>query len=62
MRNKDYVEKQLETVHAALSNVLTDIDNNRPYATREYLMERLEYIQKVVMLAQDRVQLEDESY
>ena len=62
MKNKDYVEKQLETVHAALSNVITDVDNNRPYVTREYLMERLEYIQKVVMLVQDRVQLEDENY
>ena len=62
MKNKDYVEKQLETVHAALSNVITDVDNNRPYVTREYLVERLEYIQKVVMLVQDRVQLEDENY
>lgn len=62
MKNKDYVEKQLETVHAALSNVITDVDNNRPYVTKEYLMERLEYIQKVVMLVQDRVQLEDENY
>lgn len=62
MKNKDYVEKQLETVHAALSNVITDVDNNRPYVTKEYLVERLEYIQKVVMLVQDRVQLEDENY
>ena len=62
MKNKDYVEKQLETVHAALSNVITDVDNNRPYVTKEYLMERLEYIQKVGMLVQDRVQLEDENY
>ena len=62
MKNKEYVEKQLETADAALSNVMTDVDNNRPYVTKEYLMERLEYIQKVVMLAQDRVQLEDESY
>lgn len=62
MKNKQYVEKQLETADAALSNVMTDVDNNRPYVTKEYLMERLEYIQKVVMLAQDRVQLEDESY
>ena len=61
MKNKDYVEKQLETVHAALSNVITDVDNNRPYVTKEYLMERLEQTRKRIILIQDRIQLEDEN-
>ena len=61
MKNKQYVEQALEAAEQSTSALITDLDNNRPYVTKEYLMERLEYIRKVVTLVQDRIQLEDET-
>lgn len=61
MRNKSYIQTQLEVAESKVSNLINDLDNNRPYVTKEYLMERLEQIKKSIILTQDRVQLENEN-
>lgn len=61
MKNKSYVQDQLERVYNTAEMLQNDVDNNRPYATQEYLIERLELIKKSITLALDRVQLEDEN-
>lgn len=61
MRNKSYIEKQLDVANTMVNNLINDLDNNRPYVTKEYLIERLEQIKKSIILTQDRVQLENEN-
>jgi hypothetical protein len=61
MKSKSYVEDQLNKADSALSNLINDLDNNRPYVTKEYIMERLDQIQKSVILTQNRIVLEDEN-
>lgn len=61
MRNKSYIESQLNAAESIVNNIANDIDNNRPYVTKEYLLERLEQVKKSIILVQDRIQLEDEN-
>jgi hypothetical protein len=61
MRNKSYIDDQLEKADAMIVNLSNDVDNNRPYVTTEYILERLDLIQKSVILAKDRLNLENET-
>ncbi len=61
MKSKSYVEDQLNRAESGLSNLINDLDNNRPYVTKEYIRERLDQIQKSVILTQNRIVLEDEN-
>ncbi len=61
MKNKSYVENQLIVAGNVVANLVNDVDNNRPYVTKEYVIERLEQLRKSLILIQDRIQLEDEN-
>jgi hypothetical protein len=61
MKNKSYVESQLNVVEETVTNLANDLDNNRPYVTKEYLMDRLDTLKKRIILVQERIQLEDEN-
>jgi ribosome biogenesis GTPase A len=61
MKSKSYVQDNLERVVNAAEMLQNDVDNNRPYTTQQYVMERLEFIKKSVILALERIQLEDEN-
>ena len=61
MRNKSYIDDQLEKADALITNLINDIDNNRPYTTKEYILDRLLQIQNSTMLAKGRLGLENET-
>lgn len=61
MKNKSYVQEQLERAINAAEMLQNDVDNNRPYTTQQYVMERLEFIKKSIILVTERIQLEDEN-
>ncbi len=61
MKSKSYVEDQLNKAESNLSNLINDLDNQRPYVTKQYIMERLEQIKKSIILTQNRIVLEDEN-
>jgi ribosome biogenesis GTPase A len=61
MKNKSYVQEQLERIINAAEMLQNDVDNNRPYTTQQYVMERLEFIKKSIILVAERIQLEDEN-
>ena len=61
MRNKSYIDDQLEKADALITNLINDIDNNRPYTIKEYILDRLLQIQNSTMLAKGRLGLENET-
>lgn len=61
MKGKQYVQDVLEKAQNVTENLQNDVDNNRPYATQEYLIDKLEFVKKSIILALDRIQLEDEN-
>jgi len=61
MRNKSYVESHLDTISLSMNALINDIDNDKHYVNKQYILERLEYLKNLVILTQDRVQLEDEN-
>lgn len=61
MKSKSYVESHLDALNTSISALSNDIDNERYYVNKEYLLERLEYLKKLIILVQDRVILEDEN-
>lgn len=61
MKSKSYVENQLVAADNIVANLVNDVDNNRPYVTKDYLTQRLEQIRKSLILIQERIQLEDEN-
>jgi len=61
MKSKQYVEQHIEVASSSLQALISDVDGNRPYANREYVLDRLEYIKKMITLVQDRLVLEDEN-
>lgn len=61
MRNKSFIDDQLEKADALITNLINDVDNNRPYSTKEYILDRLDQIQNSIVLAKDRLGLENET-
>lgn len=61
MRSKQYVEQHLDAAQQSTVALINDLDNNREYVTKDYILSRLEYINKVLILTQDRITLEDEN-
>lgn len=61
MRNKSYVESHLDALNGSVNTLINEIDNEKYYVNKDYLVERLEYVKKLVILVQDRVSLEDEN-
>lgn len=61
MRNKSYVEKHLDAISSSMDSLYNEIDNEKYYVNKQYILERLEYLKKLVILVQDRVVLEDEN-
>lgn len=61
MKSKGYIEQHLDALNSSVSSLTQDIDNERYYVNKQYLLERLEYLKKLVILVQDRVALEDEN-
>ena len=61
MKSKSYVEMHLDAVMSSMSSLMNDIDNEKYYVDKQYTLERLEYLKKLIILVQDRVLLEDEN-
>lgn len=61
MKSKSYVETHLDTLSNSITALSNDVDNDRYYVNKEYILTRLEYLKKLTTLVQDRVILEDEN-
>lgn len=61
MRSKSYIENTVEKAKEMSDALQRDIENNRPYVDKQYLHDRLEFIKQNLILALDRLQLEDEN-
>lgn len=60
MKNKGFVEQHLDFVESMSSNLINDINSNKLHITKEYILEKLEILNKSVNIIRDRVRLEDE--
>lgn len=59
MKSKDYIEDKLNTGMNKLENLYTDINNNKPHVTKEYILERLNVALSDLKSASLRLELED---
>lgn len=61
MKSKSYIENKVTEATVTLGHVVNDLENNRPYVTVDFLVQKLKYIEQVLKLSLDRIQLEDEN-
>lgn len=61
MRNKSYIETQLQSAHAMTTSLIADLASNKPHVDQLYVTLRLEAVEKGITAALDRLQLEYEN-